>query len=873
MPLALSPLFSLTRTPYADREIVIDPATGKRAVRRCPVPWSDTACTILFSKYARKTGCPHPEGEIDASEIFARLASAWAHWALKLGYVDPKGSNVLYAESHAMLEQQVMAPNSPQWFNTGLELAYGITGSAQGHWAIDLADSAPVPRVVACEDALSRPQVSACFIQSVTDDLVNPGGIMDLVQREARVFKFGGGSGSNFSAIRGKGEPLAGGGTSSGLLSFLRVGDTSAGSIKSGGTTRRAAKMVVVDVDHPDVLEFVRWKAGEENKIRVLQAAGYSAGMDGEAATSAQGQNANNSVRVTDAFMEAVKCDGAWNLTRRTDGAVTCTMPARDLWHEIAQAAWACADPGLQFHTTINAWHTCRTDGDIVGSNPCSEYMWLDDTACNLASINLVRFLTGGGGFDFDAFAHAVRLCTIILDVSVTMAGYPTRAIAEGSRDYRTLGLGWANLGGLLMRMGIPYDSDEGRTLCGNITSVMGARSWLTSAELAEHLGAFPRFDANREHVLRVLTMHRDAASEGTRHAWDLAIEQVSTHGARNAQCTLLAPTGTIGLVMDCDSTGIEPVYSLLSHKSLAGGGSIVQPCAAAEAYLSAWASPDSVWIDDAGKVCTYYAGAVGEQAIKVLECANDLSAEAHLLMMAAAQPFLCGAISKTVNLPNSATVQDVAATYARAHELGLKAIALYRAGCKATEVYRSAPAQHVAPTAATPLEPTDALVWGARRRPERGDEGTMGAGPSAVVRVAGDDWYLHTHTWSDGKPCEIFLTANRQGSAVAGWSQVTAILASLALQYGCPVEELIEKLRYQRFDPADFRATSPADAFAQALDRMYCGAEPGPVKERAQPAAAPSSGQTCSECGGGDLRRSGSCYVCASCGTTTGCS
>jgi adenosylcobalamin-dependent ribonucleoside-diphosphate reductase len=892
MPLHIEPLFSLTETQYADREIVLDPATGATAIRRCPVLWSDTACTILFSKYARRAGVPGcPDGETRAVDIFARLASAWAVWGVKQGHIAPDDGALFRDECEAMLAQQVMAPNSPQWFNTGLSIKYGIRGPAQGHWAIDDLDNAPVPRVIQCEDAYSNPQISACFIQSVSDSLVGEGGIMDLFTREARLFKYGGGSGSNYSAIRGKNEPLAGGGSSSGLLSFLRVGDTSAGAIKSGGTTRRAAKLVTVDIDHPDIESFITWKANEERKIRALQAAGYSGGMEGEAATSAQGQNANNSVRVTDAFMDAVRDDGMWNLTRRTDGSVSKTVRARDLWEQIAQAAWACADPGLQFHTTINDWHTCKEDGEIVGANPCIEYNWLDDTACNLASVNLVRFLTSAGSFDFERFRTTVRLCTIVLDVSVSMAGYPTKRIAERSRDYRTLGLGYANLGGLLMRMGIPYDSVQGRDLCSEITSVMGARSWLTSAEISRELGAFPRFAANREHVLAVLKKHYTAATDASIsnyccQEWALAITHVKNHGARNAQCTLLAPTGTIGLVMDCDTTGIEPAWSLVAFKQLAGGGSLTIPCEAAQNYLD---SDDAlsalVRIQDDGSLAFLGVHASVESRTRnVLRCANDLSAEAHLGMMAAAQPFLCGAISKTVNLPESATVADVAATYLRAHELGLKAIAVYRDKCKATEVYSSGPAAAGEPSPAAPesapLRAAGALQWGDRRRPERGEDGTMGAAQGVALQVAGETWYLHAHAWPDGQPCELFITTNRQGSAVAGWSQVTAILASLALQYGCPVSELVEKLRYQRFDPADFRSTSPVDAVAQALARMF-GELPGeratptntPIHAHSGPIARATTGDTCSACGSSDMRRSGACFVCGTCGTTSGCS
>src|SRR5665213_1054172 len=635
-----------------------------------PAAWSQVACDILAQKYLRKAGVPavltaveEPDvpqwlwrraadedrlalvpkdersgGETSAKQCFDRLAGTWTYWGWKGGYFDGEDdARAYFDELRFMLASQMGAPNSPQWFNTGLHWAYGIDGPAQGHFYVDFRTG----KVRASDSAYEHPQPHACFIQSVADDLVNEGGIMDLWVREARLFKYGSGTGSNFSRLRGDGERLSGGGRSSGLMSFLKIGDRAAGAIKSGGTTRRAAKMVIVDTDHPDIEDFIDWKVIEacredaedpldpaknpalKREIRAARAAmipesiiqravqfarqgyetidfrTYDTGWDSEAYLTVAGQNSNNTVRITNEFLDAVEKGADWNLNRRTDGKVAKTIPARALWDRIAYAAWASADPGVQFDPTINDWHTCPESGRINASNPCSEYMFLDDTACNLASLNLMTY-RGPDGFAVDDFRHATRLWTIVLEISVMMAQFPSREIARLSYAYRTLGLGYANLGGLLMSMGIPYDSDEGRAIAGAITALLTGTCYATSAEMAAELGAFPGYAKNRGPMLRVIRNHRRAAHgenkgyetlavppvpldaancsdkplvDAATAAWDAALALGEKHGFRNAQTTVIAPTGTIGLVMDCDTTGIEPDFALVKFKKLAGGG------------------------------------------------------------------------------------------------------------------------------------------------------------------------------------------------------------------------------------------------------------------------------------------------------------
>ena len=617
-----------------------------------PASWSQLATDIMVSKYFRKAGVPQMdadgqplrdgEGQVvtgpekSVRQVVERLAGCWQHWGESHGYFDtPEDALAFHDEMSYMMLHQMAAPNSPQWFNTGLNWAYGITGPAQGHWVTDPKTG----KTQQAEDAYSHPQPHACFIQSVDDCLVNEGGIMELWVREARLFKYGSGTGTNFSKLRGEEEPLSGGGKSSGLMSWLRIGDRAAGAIKSGGTTRRAAKMVCLDMDHPDIEAFVNWKVREEIKVAAMveglkrlspsqKEAAERLGLkldydfNGESYQTVSGQNSNNSVRISNEFMQCRDADEPWQLKNRTDGKVAKTISARGLWDQISYAAWRCADPGVQFDTTINEWHTCPASGRINASNPCSEYMFLDNTACNLASLNLLKFFDAPSQtFETERFEHATRLWTIVLEISVLMASFPSREIAELSYRYRTLGLGHANVGAMLMQAGIPYDSTQGRAICACITSIMTGRSYATSAEMAQQLGVFPGYDRNQQHMLRVIRNHRRAAHgvrqklehgedhelgdyeqvevrpvaidrdclkqpthlgqltnadellEQSRRVWDEALEQGIQHGYRNAQVSVIAPTGTIGLLMDCDTTGVEPDFALIKFKKLAGGG------------------------------------------------------------------------------------------------------------------------------------------------------------------------------------------------------------------------------------------------------------------------------------------------------------
>src|SRR4051812_2967329 len=577
-----------------------------------PAEWSQVASDIMVSKYFRKAGVPQYDAsanpvldesgkpvlgpERSARQVIGRLTGGWRHWGESNGYfATASDAKAFEDELSYMLVHQMAAPNSPQWFNTGLAWAYGITGPAQGHYFVDPADG----QVKASDDAYTRPQPHACFIQSANDSLVEPGGLMDLWVREARIFKYGSGTGTNFSAVRGEGEPLSGGGTSSGLMSFLKIGDRAAGAIKSGGTTRRAAKMVCLDLDHPEIVDFVNWKMEEEKKVGALIAAGYPSDYEGEAYRTVSGQNSNNSVRIPNSFFEKLENNEEWELKARTDGRVMKKVPARELWNKIAYAAWRCADPGTQYDTTINEWHTCPQGGRIRASNPCSEYMFLDNTACNLASANLMKFYDADNNlFDVDGYEYVCRLWTVVLEISVTMAQFPSKEVAKLSYDYRTLGLGYANLGTMLMVSGIAYDSEEARAIAGALSAIMTAVSYKTSAEMASVLGPFVKYQENKEDMLRVMRNHRRAAFDAEEYenlgikpqgikvkycpdyllkaagkAWNDAVELGEKHGYRNAQTTVIAPTGTIGLVMDCDTTGVEPDFALVKFKKLSGGG------------------------------------------------------------------------------------------------------------------------------------------------------------------------------------------------------------------------------------------------------------------------------------------------------------
>ncbi|MEY3083268.1 MAG: hypothetical protein RJA94_3253, partial [Pseudomonadota bacterium] len=949
-------------------------------------------------------------------------------------------ARAFYDELCYMLATQKCAPNSPQWFNTGLHWAYGIDGPGQGHSYVDPETG----RLSKSKSAYEHPQPHACFIQSVADDLVNEGGIMDLWVREARLFKYGSGTGSNFSHLRGENEKLSGGGKSSGLMSFLKIGDRAAGAIKSGGTTRRAAKMVIVDVDHPDVEEFIDWKVKEEQKVaalvtgsktvkkhmqavmkacvncdgpgddcyeidknpalkravkdarkalvsdnyikRVIQFAKqgytdlafdtYDTDWDGEAYRTVSGQNSNNSVRVTDEFLHAVERGMDWQLASRLTGKVTNTLKASTLWDKIAYAAWASADPGLQYHSTINDWHTCPASGEIRASNPCSEYMFLDDTACNLASLNLLQFRDPATGkFDIASFEHAVRLWTMVLEISVMMAQFPSKEIAKLSYEFRTLGLGFANIGGLLMTAGIPYDSHEGRAICAAISAIMTGVSYATSAEMAKELGPFNGFAKNREHMLRVMRNHRRAAygaavgyedlrtipvalddtelkdndlAVAARRAWDLAVSLGEEHGYRNAQATVIAPTGTIGLVMDCDTTGIEPDFALVKFKKLAGGGyfkiinqavpealrtlgygqeqieKIIayavghgtladspginhqalkskgfgeEQIAKIEAGLASafdikfvfnkWtlgeefcrsvlglsdenlndfgfdmlahlgfsrADVDKANIHVCGAMTLEGAPALKDEHLPVFDCANAcgrlgkryLSVDSHIRMMAASQPFISGAISKTINMPNDATVEDCASAYMLSWKLAIKANALYRDGSKlsqplssqllsdddedADDMAEALMTKTVAARVETVVEKIVERVVERERSRLKLPNRRKGYTQKSVV--GGHKVYLRTGEYDDGKLGEIFIDMHKEGAALRAMMNNFAIAISVGLQYGVPLEEFVDAFTFTKFEPAGMvqgndsikNATSILDYVFRELAVSYLG-------------------------------------------------
>jgi ribonucleoside-diphosphate reductase alpha chain len=931
-----------------------------------PTSWSQVAADIMISKYLRKAGAPQhddegkplldPEGkpvvgpERSAKQVIHRLSSAWRWWGEHHGYFASESDASAFEDELAfMLANQVAAPNSPQWFNTGLNHAYGLTGPAQGFWYVDPATKRPVPS----PDSYTRPAPHACFIQSIEDDLVNEGGIMDLWVREARLFKFGSGTGTNFSRIRGENEPLSGGGRSSGVMSFLRIGDRAAGAIKSGGTTRRAAKMVILDIDHPDIEEFTNWKKREEEKVRALIAAGYPSDFNGEAYQTVSGQNANNSVRVTNDFLNAVLDDTDWHLTARTNGRVMRTVGARQLWREIAEAAWACADPGIQFDTTINEWHTCPAGGRIRASNPCSEYMFLDNTACNLASLNLTYFYDDdSGSFDIKAFQHAIRLWTIVLEISVTMAHFPSKEIAQGSFDYRTLGLGFANLGSLLMRGGIPYDSDDGRAIAAALAAILTANAYTTSAEMASVLGPFPRFAENREAMLRVMRNHRRASQdtpadeyEGVSHlvvgidpahcppqlldaarrSWDEAVEMGEHYGYRNAQVSAIAPTGTIGLLLDCDTTGVEPDFALVKFKKLAGGGYFKIANQSIDPALRNLGYTD----DQRGEIMRYAVGTMslegaphinrqslsakglteaeidsvehtlpgvfdlrhafnpyvlGEEALKrfgiteerwcspgfdllrefgftaeeiraagdhicgrqtvegaphlldehlpVFDTANRngrigtrfIHYTGHIKAMSAVQPFISGAISKTINMPHDVTVDEIEQANMLSWKLGLKSMALYRDGSKASQPLSVTSDEGHTPdtepaavgdalevqarviTGAYPpamfgpgVSPSEAYSGVARPRfllPARRRGWTQEA------RIGGHKVFLRAGEYDDGTLGEVFIDLAKEGATLRGILSCFAIAVSKGLQYGVPLEEFVDTFTFHTFEP-----------------------------------------------------------------------
>ncbi len=1016
-----------------------------------PDGWSQVATDVVAQKYLRKAGIPLVDdagkpvqgengrqklgAENDSRQVFHRLAGCWRHWGEKSGYFDtPEDAQAFYDESCYMLAGQMAAPNSPQWFNTGLHFAYGISGPSQGHYYVDERSK----ELSKSTNAYERPQPHACFIQSVSDDLVNEGGIMDLWTKEARLFKYGSGTGSNFSAIRGRGEHLSGGGKSSGLMSFLKIGDAAAGAIKSGGTTRRAAKMVIVDVDHPDIQEYVKWKAVEEQKVAALvtgsrlirqslndimkacqnQTAGdgrldpkinlelksaiatarsfkipdnfvyrviqfakqgytsmdfaeYNTDWNSDAYATVSGQNSNNTVRVNNDFMNAVREDKDFSLKARITGKSVKTIKAKDLWEQICEAAWNCADPGIQFDTAVNEWHTCPNDGRINASNPCSEYMFLDDTACNLASLNLVKFYdTKRHVFEIEAYRHATRIWTIILEISVLMAQFPSKEIAQKSYDFRTLGLGYANIGALLMRMGHAYGSKEALAITGALTAILTGDSYLASAEMARELGPFSRYFRNRDAMLRVVRNHRRAAFnaksddyEGlsilplpidqdvcpkdmlaaSHDAWDKALALGEQFGFRNAQVSVIAPTGTIGLVMDCDTTGIEPDFSLVKFKKLAGGGyfkiinasvppalkklgyteaqvqDIVNYCRGTGTLKSAPATNhetlkakgftaealeklelaltqafdiqfafnrytfgDAFLTDtlkvpleklnepsfnllkhfsfadkDIEQANNYCCGTMTienaphlkREHYAIFDCANKcgrygtrfISADAHIEMMAAAQPFITGAISKTINMPNEATVEDINRAYFKSWGLMLKANAIYRDGSKLSqplnsvsaelfEAVEDAKAESGLNAPAAVREVAEKIVY--RYLSKRRVLPNRRKGYTQKAEVGGHKVYLRTGEFEDGSIGEIFLDMHKEGAAFRSLMNCFAIAISIGLQYGVPLEEFVEAFTFTRFEPNGMvkghdnikMSTSVIDCIFRDLAMNYLG-------------------------------------------------
>jgi ribonucleoside-diphosphate reductase alpha chain len=1004
-----------------------------------PGNYSQVAADIIAQKYFRKAGIPiylkkvkeenipswlyrsEPDleklsniseekrfvGEESAKQVFDRLAGTWTYWGWKGKYfTTEEDAKIYFDEMRFMLAAQMCAPNSPQWFNTGLHWAYGIDGPSQGHYYVDFETK----KLVKSKTSYEHPQPHACFIQSVKDDLVNEGGIMDLWVREARLFKYGSGTGSNFSKLRGSSEGLSGGGRSSGMMSFLRIGDRAAGAIKSGGTTRRAAKMVTVDVDHPDIEEYINWKVVEEQKVaalvagskltaknlksvmeacniatysdkdrlnpkinvtlkksilncravmvpenyiqRVIQFAGqgfkeidfqtYDTDWDSEAYLTVSGQNSNNSVRVSNDFLEKVAQKGDWNLIRRTDGGVHKTLDASELWSKISEAAWACADPGLQYDTTINEWHTCPEAGRINASNPCSEYMFLDDTACNLASINLLQLKKTDGSFDIESYEYTTRLWTLTLEISVMMAQFPSKEIAQRSYEFRTLGLGYANIGGLLMSWGIPYDSDQGRSICAALTSIMTGISYATSAEIAGELGAFPKYKENAKSMLRVIRNHKRASEGKTRgyeelsinpvplmshdcpdqrlidaakNAWVKALSLGEKNGYRNAQATVIAPTGTIGLVMDCDTTGIEPDFAMVKFKKLAGGGyfkiinRVVPEALAHMGYDADQIEDMQRYALGAGSLkncqsishnaliskgftdkelslvenslksafdikfvfnqftfgedfCKNTLGMTTEQMndfsfnmleflgftseeidaanihvcgamtlegaphlskdhLPVFDCANvcgrigkrSLSVDSHIKMMAAAQSFVSGAISKTINMPNNATIEDCSDAYMLSWQLGIKANALYRDGSKLSQPLNSAlledddinEDEDNSTNEQDLTKRTSEVVEKIVERfikAERDKLPHRRKGYTQKATVGGHKVYLRTGEYENGKIGEIFVDMHKEGAAFRSLMNNFAIAVSIGLQYGVPLEEFVEAFTFTRFEP-----------------------------------------------------------------------
>ncbi|MBT5274873.1 adenosylcobalamin-dependent ribonucleoside-diphosphate reductase [Candidatus Woesearchaeota archaeon] len=1025
-----------------------------------PTSWSQIATDILAQKYFRKAGVPEVESENSIKQVVHRLVGCWTDWGTKFGYFNStKDSKSFYEEMAFILLNQMGAPNSPQWFNTGLKYAYGITGNPQGHYYVD----PKTKQLTQSKDAYSRPQPHACFILSVRDDLVNEGGIFDLVTREARIFKYGSGVGTNFSSIRGKGEKLSGGGTSSGLMSFLKINDCAAGAIKSGGTTRRAAKMVILDIDHPEIETFINWKASEEDKVanlvagstvcrehtnnilkeankhginlkennalrtaiknaygakvpsqlilRALELAKQGVGKldmnefdthyEGEAYITVSGQNSNNSIRVTNNYMDALESNTNWKLINRTDGNVYKEIPAQKIWDDLGMSAWISADPGLQFDTTINDWHTCPASDRINGSNPCSEYMFIDDTACNLASINLCKFYDDETGtFNIEAYKHATRLWTIVLEISVLMAQFPSRAVAQKSFDFRTLGLGYANIGSLLMKMGIPYDSDKGRSIAGALTSIMCGESYATSAEMAGNLGSFDEYEKNREHMLRVIRNHRRAAYNAKQDSyeklsvlptginqelcpkdllsaahssWDKALELGEKHGYRNAQVTVIAPTGTIALVMDCDTTGIEPEFSIVKFKKLAGGGyfkivnnglksalkklgysgdqihTIEKYCVGHGSLINApYINHEALAKKGFGEAqlnaleneasrafgikfmfnqhvigkefCSNVLGITDEQLdnpnfdmlnalgfteeqidaadvhlcgtmtiegaphlkgehYSVFDCANKcgktgkrfIKASAHLKMMSSAQSFISGAISKTINMPSNAAIEDIKNAYFDSWKLGIKAVALYRDASKLSQPLS---------TGSGINKELENIFKEEIITDISTEKVTNYIEQISSHKVGPQDLYVHSRIGLNGKLVGMRLVMPKTTPSNQEMLDFVSKTLSFALARGYSTQEVVDECLGDWSDHPIIKKIEEILSGQHLQNIVQTKLTPNKEKlvetsEESTDAikAMGYTGSKCKECGAMMMRQNGSCELCDVCGATSGCS
>jgi len=869
-----------------------------------PKGWSQTATNIVASKYFH--GKPNTnERETSVRQLIGRVVDTIVRWGDEGGYfADAESKNAFRDELAHLLVEQKMAFNSPVWFNVGVQ---------------------------------AKPQCSACFINSVQDSMDS---IMNLAKTEGMLFKWGSGTGTNFSSLRGSRESLSGGGIASGPVSFMKGFDAFAGVIKSGGKTRRAAKMVILNVDHPDILEFIESKMKEERKAQVLIEQGYNSSIDGEAYSSVFFQNANHSVRVTDDFMRAVEEDRDWWTRNVNDGKPLDKFRARDLMREMSESAWQCGDPGMQYDTTINRWHTCKATDRINASNPCSEYMFLDDTACNLASLNLLKFYGDNGQFDAAGFRHAVDVTITAQEILVDNASYPTEKIARNSHDFRPLGIGYANLGALLMSMALPYDSDGGRDFCGAVTALLTGESYAQSARIAERMGPFGGYIRNREPMLDVIRMHRDSLRpikedhvqpsllRAAQESWDAALELGEKFGYKNSQVSVLAPTGTIGFMMDCDTTGIEPDLALVKQKRLVGGGVIkIVNNTVPQALMKLGYPPEQVaqivdYIDAEGKI----EGAPGlkPEHLPVFDCSltpmgggRSIAWRGHLKMMAAAQPFLSGAISKTINMPEESTVEDISEAYIESWELGLKAVAIYRDNSKRSqplsaagkkEEAKPAGAEAVAAKAAPAVVPAaeqqELFVPSTRRKKLKNERSSI----THKFSIGGHEGYLTVGKYEDNTPGEIFIKMAKEGSTLSGIMDAFALSVSIALQYGVPLRALVDKFVNSRFEPSGYtgnpeiryaksivdylgrwlggkfisrdyldadvveETAAPAASAPAVASKAVVAAKAGEPELATRPRAAIDDAPSCSECGM-LMTPNGSCYKCANCGSTSGCS